>query len=302
MTGGQDEEVKEEKKCRTRKRMNVLKTSRRTAHLAWTYLSITRESRNNAPLFSSVETYCMFLGYPRSGHSIIGAVLDAHPQAVIAHEMDALKYIHLGFDRLRLYHLLLQNAQASAEGNRRSGKYVYAVPGQWQGQFDCIRVIGDKRGGGSIERLQTYPWLLQRLRKTVGVPVKFVHVVRNPFDNITTIASHAARGRTPDIAAATRRYFMLCETIRQVKEQVGAADVIEFRHETFIENPVTLLRDLCLFLGLEPASEYLQACAGIVYASPHKSRDQLLWSPDLRRGVEQGIEQFSFLRGYTFEE
>lgn len=282
--------------------MNLLKKGRKAANIAWTYLSITGESRNDAPFFSQIETYCVFLGYPRSGHSIVGAMLDAHPQAVIAHEMDALKYIGVGFDRLRLYHLLLQNARTSAKANRRSGQYLYEVPGQWQGRFECIRVIGDKRGEGSTRRLRANPRLLQRLRETVGVPVKFVHVVRNPFDNIATMASRAARGRTPDLAVATRRYFMLCETVRQLKEQIDEGDVMEFRHETFIENPAVILRNVCLFLSLEPSNEYLEACASIVYESPHKSRDRVQWSLDLRRQVERSMAHFSFLGGYTFEE
>ena len=33
-----------------------------------------------------VEKYVFFAGYPRSGHSMIGSVMDAHPNMVIAHE------------------------------------------------------------------------------------------------------------------------------------------------------------------------------------------------------------------------
>ena len=33
-----------------------------------------------------VEKFVFFVGYPRSGHSIIGSVMDAHPDIVIAHE------------------------------------------------------------------------------------------------------------------------------------------------------------------------------------------------------------------------
>jgi len=35
--------------------------------------------------FSEIETYCTFIGYSRSGHSIIAALLDAHPNIVMAH-------------------------------------------------------------------------------------------------------------------------------------------------------------------------------------------------------------------------
>ena len=38
-----------------------------------------------------VEKYVFFAGYPRSGHSMIGSVMDAHPNMVIAHEYFLLR-------------------------------------------------------------------------------------------------------------------------------------------------------------------------------------------------------------------
>ncbi len=42
--------------------------------------------------FRSVETYCMFIGNPKSGHSLVGFLLNAHNNAVISHELNALAY------------------------------------------------------------------------------------------------------------------------------------------------------------------------------------------------------------------
>src|SRR3989344_1389974 len=39
------------------------------------------------PDFSSVRTFILFVGYPRSGHSLIGSIMDAHPNIIIAHEV-----------------------------------------------------------------------------------------------------------------------------------------------------------------------------------------------------------------------
>ena len=33
-----------------------------------------------------VERFVFFIGYPRSGHSFIGSVLDTHPNTVMAHK------------------------------------------------------------------------------------------------------------------------------------------------------------------------------------------------------------------------
>ena len=56
--------------------------------------------------FRELASYCFFVGHPRSGHSIVGGLLDAHPDVVIAHEQGSLKYIHAHFSRLQLFYLL----------------------------------------------------------------------------------------------------------------------------------------------------------------------------------------------------
>ena len=45
------------------------------------------------PLLDDVKTLCLFIGYQRSGHSLVGSLLDAHPRMAIAHELDALFYL-----------------------------------------------------------------------------------------------------------------------------------------------------------------------------------------------------------------
>ena len=57
--------------------------------------------------YDSIGIYCMFIGYPRSGHTLIGASLDAHPNVILGHEMDALKYVIKGESRDKLYSRLL---------------------------------------------------------------------------------------------------------------------------------------------------------------------------------------------------
>src|SRR5215207_8273627 len=113
--------------------------------LAWAYLASYCKGRENRRLFDGVETYCMFLGYPHSGHSLIGSLLDAHPNAIVAHELDALKFVRAGFGKHQLYELLLDNSRRFAQRRREWNGYGYEVPRQWQGRFNEVRVIGDKR-------------------------------------------------------------------------------------------------------------------------------------------------------------
>ena len=157
---------------------------------AWT----SGARRRNRAAFDEVSAFCLFVGYPRSGHSLLGALLNAHRHAVIAHELQAPQLVLAGCDRETLYARILRAAWFDLRGN--TSNYAYQVPNQWQGRFEHLRVVGDKRGGSAALAIGEHPNLLNRLRVMVGVRLRLIHVVRNPFDNIAAISLwHRLRNR-----------------------------------------------------------------------------------------------------------
>ena len=252
----------------------------------------------NRHRFDDLQVYCMFIGYPRSGHSLLGSLLDAHPEAMVAHEADVLRYVQAGFRRLQLFSLILENSRGY--GARREIVYDYTVPGQWQGRYRRLRVIGDKKGGRSTRRLATSPELLRRLRQAVGVPVRFVHVARNPFDNIATIFQRSAPGR--DLDAAVSEYLALCATVHELRQRLGTEAMLDVRHESLLARPHHSIREACAFLGLEAEPAYVDACAGTLYDAPRRTRHDVAWPPEQVDRVERAIERFELLSGYGFDD
>jgi hypothetical protein len=105
-------------------------------HLAKVFpRSLYRGSRDRR-MFEQIDACCLFIGYPRSGHSLIGSLIGAHPHAVIGHELDLLKYVYARFGRVQLCHLALESSRAFTEAGRRWSGHRYAVPGEWQGRFE----------------------------------------------------------------------------------------------------------------------------------------------------------------------
>jgi hypothetical protein len=169
------------------------------------------ECRRHAHRLAEVERYCMFLGYPRSGHTIVASMLAAHPDTAIAIELDALRYVAAGFSREQIFHMLLE--RSLKQSRQTSYEYDYTVPGQWQGRVRRLRVIGDKEAGMSNLRLRWEPDLLDRLRTVIGVPLRVVHVVRHPLDNITTMLT---RGDADHLEQAIGTYFRFATNARDV--------------------------------------------------------------------------------------
>ena len=246
--------------------------------------------------FADVRTFCLFVGYPRSGHSMVGSLLNAHPDVVISHELDALRYVDCRFRRDQLFHLILERDRAFAAAGRSVKRgFDYNVPDEWQGRYRKLLVIGDKRGNSSIRRLDKRPQVLDRLRNTVGVDVRIIHVVRNPFDNITTMASRAGCG----LDKAIDRYFRSCEAIERM-EAIAPGEVFDTSHEALIADPAGCLAELCAFLGVEASSDYLEHCASVVYHNPSRTRSTGEWTPERIKLVERRIAQLPFLDGYSY--
>lgn len=271
---------------------------RNNLDLPWAFVRSAYRGVRDRHLFDDLTVYCMFIGYPRSGHSLLGSLLDAHPEAVIAHEADALRYLQARFTCLQVYSLILANSRRYRD--RRKIVYDYTVPGQWQGRHLRLRVIGDKKGGRSTRRLATSPALLDRLVDGVGVQARFVHVARNPFDNITTIYERTMRDQ--GLVAAVEEYLRLCATVDSLRHRLGRAVVLDVRHEALLARPHDVLTEVCQFLGLQASGPYLDACAGILFTSPRRTREHVEWPAQLVERVAEAISRYDFLQGYSFED
>ena len=269
-------------------------------------MSRLRESRLGASLdghrrrheLASVEVFCIFIGYPRSGHSLLGSLLDAHPEMVIAHELDVLRLVAAGWPQRAIWSRIMNHDATFTASGRQWYGYDYRVPDQWQGRVTRLRVIGDKKGGKTTERLGARPDLLERLRRGAAVPVRLVHVVRSPYDNITTMARRS--GQTLEHAA--QRYFDLCATVARVKREAPEADVLDVRHEAFVADPRTHLARACRFLGVEVSDAYLDACTGAVFSAPRQTRADLTWDASLVDHVAAEAARYEFLSGYSYAE
>lgn len=249
--------------------------------------------------FADVRTYVMFLGYPRSGHSLVGSLLDAHPDAVVAHELDALRLFQAGFRRNQVFSMILENDRRFTAGGRRGGgDYGYVVPGQWQGRYRELRVIGDKSAERSTRRLLGRRDLLDVLRRQAGDDVRFLHVVRNPYDNIATMWRRSQRESTLEEVA--ERYLTLCRTVGELKHHLPTR-VLDVRHEDLVADAPSELARMCAFLGLSAPEDYVQACTGIVFASPRQTRGDAPWTPELRKTVEEEISRHEPFAAYSFE-
>jgi hypothetical protein len=97
------------------------------------------------------------------------------------------------------------------------------------------------------------------------------------------------------------RYFANCRTIAEVKRRLDGAHMLSVKHEELVAQPEARMAEMCRFLGVEAPTDYLGACASILFESPAKSRHKVQWSQGLIDSVRRQIEQYDFLHGYSYE-
>lgn len=246
--------------------------------------------------YAGVKVFCNFIGYPRSGHSVVGSILDAHAAAVFSHRLDALGHLRAGVAPEAVFHMIVRNAERFARGGRKLTAYAYPVPGQHQGRSGRPTVIGDQEAKWATLRLSRDPELLARARFRHKPRLAFIHVVRNPFDNIATLANRTQSALEP----ATETYFRLCAGVERVKARYPE-QVLDLRHEDLVASPRTEIHRLGEFLGLTVDEPYLEACAGLVYPAASQSRASRSWSGALVRDIERRARRHPHLAGYAYD-
>jgi hypothetical protein len=245
----------------------------------------------------SIEKYCLFIGCGRTGHSLIGSLIDAHPDMIMSDELDFLRFIQRGYSKNQIYYLIMKQAQRQAKEQREVGGYCYCVPNQWQGRFRNIKVIGDKAAAPTTATLQANPYLLDSLYKKIDAQIKFLHITRNPYDVISTFTVKEAI----DLDTAIELYFLVCKAVRELKEKINQNDIFELSHEAFIDAPKQYLTQICDFLNVEINDDYLNDCSSIVFKSPNQSRHKIMWNDRAIALVKKNIDRYPFLSNYSFE-
>jgi hypothetical protein len=267
--------------------------------LARRYVSSYYKSRRDPAYLRSVEAFCLILGHTKSGGTLIGSLLDAHPGIMMADEADALQYMQSGFSREQLYHILVEGSRRAAlKGRvtaRRLEPYSLAVPGQWQGRCRTLKVVGDSTAGAATRRLASSPDSLHRLRDWTRDAVRMIHVIRNPYDPISIMMLRG--GRT--FNNAVQHYFAQCRMLAEIRRQAEDC-ILPVRYEAFIGQPDLHLQNICRFLGVEAEPEYLAACASILKPVPDRSRYLVEWSDRDIETVRIHMQHVDFLEGYSF--
>ena len=279
-------------------------------------------------IINRIKKFVFFVGYERSGNSIVGALLDTHPHVVIPHEyllFDKFSTLNLVPQNTRRKYLFTELYRYSSDDSLRAAShkgYSLKVEGLWQGRFDDhIEVIGDKSGGLAtrmyLKDKEQFKKNVKQLQKMVNIPLRIIHVLRNPFDIISTdvlmkvgglqslkcMRENCGKNKTnyPDLQGQVDYMFTRFRAVRDIIDTIiGRENTIEIHNCDLVADSKATLSKLFEFLEVETTEHYLDVCAEKVFKSVSRSRDWVVWPQQQVDLVEKQIQQFSMLSRYNF--
>jgi hypothetical protein len=259
-------------------------------------------ARRQPDLASDVETICLFVGHVKSGGSLIGAMIDAHPDALIADEVDALDHLAAGFTRQELLAVMAKVSRREAMKGRVTARrlqaYSLAIDDQWQGRHRRALVIGESRAGPTTRKLGADPDRLEELvRFAAPARLRFIHVIRNPLDPIAAMVVRGGRS----VEGAIDDYAAQAERAESIVSQLAPDDLLAVHYETLLERPTETVESVFGFLGLEPDRAVVAACAALIDPTREPERQLVEWTPAQLDQVHSLIHRHPFLDRYSDE-
>ncbi len=276
-------------------------------------------------VINEVERFVFFIGWPCSGHSIVGTLIDAHPNILIAHEFFIFKRLMNNTTRTtrtEIFNGLYNRSQSNLKvggGRQHSRKgYTLGLEGYWQGKFTTLKVIGDKAGLSTTsaysESPENFKKLYQRLSADVlQIPIRVMQVIRNPYDMIATrglydrfgfhwkangsVCTHNNKCKVHESEA--QDVLRRAETIQKIRKDLDLT-VLEIHNADLVQQPRQTMERICQFLDVECYEEYLDHCEEKVFGKVSKSRNLIEWTPSLLATADNMIKKYPFFQRYTF--
>lgn len=268
---------------------------------SWDPVRLVRAVRRRFRLWqtdlSSLQRFVLFVGNPRSGTTLVRSLLNAHPEVLIANEVDVLRRVQAGESWRTVTSRILQNEYEFSAKPVWTG-YDYSVRSDAtsddRSQSGGIRVIGDKKAGASAKRINGDWAVMDRFTEWSRFPGSVIHCIRHPFDVIST----KARRNGESLNVNIDRYFQSEMTAVALRETHPRIDYLRVYQEDLVHETSATLTRLLQAIGLDVPTGYMRACEDLVYERPNRSRFQANWTDRLILGVERRVRETPHLHRY----
>lgn len=153
--------------------------------------------------------------------------------------------------------------------------------------------------------------ILEDIRRTLTVKLKFIHVIRNPFDNIATkllrnldvremaeISTFKASNATL-LDEIIDNFFAKVQSAKRLK-RYGKFEVLDVYSHEVISKPRKILQTLCNFLEVTCYADFVESASKLLYAKPSLTRHAVAWTSKQKAKIMKEMSKYSFLERFSF--
>ena len=219
----------------------------------WRFARLLIRSRNTGELFSHINTVLLFVGVPRTGHTMVAEFVNAHPNAMIA-RTEPIWALFRHHTRAQVCQAVIDAHEKDPEGFR------YRIPGQFQGRSVRLEVIGARNARLATESLANDLSVIDLATQKMEASVKVIQVVMDPLMTVEKVSRyHRAQPRE-----AADFVLDLMDKAQRIRQYIGAENSCLVYYEDVVADPVASVLRIYKFLQVPVGRQHLEACAAMV--------------------------------------
>jgi hypothetical protein len=254
------------------------------------------KSEISLPSAENLKNFIFFIGFGRSGHSFIGQVINAHPDALIGNEGKIFDVLsdQLIFENILKYLSFHDKKFAARKYFKKNGQDFY-FPGLAQGEVRVLKTLGNSKAGYAKRHFYEQPSLLKTYQSVLPAEMKFIFVVRDPRDIVGSVMKRTKI----DFETAIEKHIKGCKQLEAVLGEIGNDfKILKLVYEDFVENLDGEIQRIFDFLGLDMPNGFVDAIRKKTYKSPDKSRKIFDQLPNTEERFQNIIHRHEFYDRY----
>lgn len=263
----------------------------------------------------SIRSFVMFMGFGRSGHSVVGQVLNAHPNALVADEAPIFDELGASPSMRETVDYLVRWDQAFALKGYNKDSFIrknehltrlfslrgkarnFRFPGLLQGYVQLPSLLGNSKAGYTSRYIAEQPEVVSSFETAVGVPLKFICILRNPFDMIAS----GVRRRGASFDEIASNFEQMAQYVESSLATLVDHEVLMLRQEDFLLNVEASLERIFDFLELPLNTEYKKIVQKRLFAEPSKTRYKVPEIEENKSRIQRLIDNHQFFAGYSYQ-
>jgi|TARA_B100000315_G_scaffold172763_1_gene161207 hypothetical protein len=263
-------------------------------------LNIVRKKKFIRRTIASYNYFLFIAGSGRTGSTLLGQLINYHPQCLMATEywLDKKVVIEngkLGKHMNNLAYDAIEQFECGLENHKKFGKTIERFQPRWRGMSQLakekeiekrtIKVLGDKIGGRLNSTYEKEPEKCEAFFNTLN-NVSFIHLLRNPVDSAASyLKSHGHKyGNFSESCAAVVNNHVQAHNML---ENITKPCLIMY-YEDLLYSPKRELKGICKWLGLDCSDGWLEKISTVVNSSGNEEK----YSEEHLRTARRLIEKY----------